>query len=58
MMNAAKTLQDLRSPKSNRLEQLKGILAKHHSIRINDQWRVTFRWTDAGPAEVLIVDYH
>ena len=57
-MNAAADLQDLRSPPGNRLEELKGSLRGHHSIRINDQWRIVFRWTTAGPADVRILDYH
>ena len=55
--NAAK-LGDLAAPPGNRLEALKGDLAGKHSIRINDQWRIVFRWTDAGPEDVEIVDYH
>lgn len=58
MVDYAQRLDDLRSPPGNRLEALKRDLAGFHSIRINDQWRVIFRWTDAGPAEVDIVDYH
>ena len=58
MLDYADRLDDLRSPPGNRLEALKHSLAGFHSIRINDQWRVIFRWTDAGPAEVDIVDYH
>ena len=58
MLNAAVTLGDLRSPPGNRLEALKGDLAGLHSIRVNDQWRIVFRWTSAGPAEVEITDYH
>lgn len=57
-MNHAVVLQDLAVPPGNRLEALKGNYAGFHSIRINDQWRIVFRWTDAGPAEVAIVDYH
>ncbi len=57
MVNAAKTLDDLRVPPGNRLEPLKGDLAGKHSIRINDQWRVVFRW-DSGAHEVRIADYH
>src|SRR5206468_2302727 len=52
MLDYAAVLTDLASPPGNRLEALKGKLAGFHSIRINDQWRVTFRWTDSGPAEV------
>lgn len=58
MMHYAINLSDLRSPPGNRLEELKHDLAGYHSIRVNDQWRIVFRWTDAGPAEVAIVDYH
>ncbi|WP_164243133.1 type II toxin-antitoxin system RelE/ParE family toxin, partial [Stenotrophomonas maltophilia] len=58
MLHAATELRDLRSPPGNRLEPLQGKRAGQHSIRINDQWRVCFVWTDAGPEEVEIVDYH
>jgi proteic killer suppression protein len=58
MLNAAVALKDLRSPPGNRLEALHGDLDGHHSIRINQQWRVVFRWTDCGPADVSIIDYH
>lgn len=58
MLDYAHRLDDLRSPPGNRLEALKGSLAGLHSIRINDRWRVIFRWTDAGPTEVDVVDYH
>jgi toxin HigB-1 len=57
-MNQAGILDDLKVPPGNRLEALKGNLAGFHSIRVNDQWRIVFRWTNAGPAEVAIVDYH
>lgn len=57
-MNRAGVLQDLAVPPRNRLEALKGDRAGLHSIRINDQWRLVFRWTENGPAEVAIVDYH
>jgi proteic killer suppression protein len=57
-MNQAGRLSDLAVPPGNRLERLHGDLAGLHSIRINDQWRIVFVWTDAGPAEVAIVDYH
>jgi len=57
-VGAADRLDDLRIPPGNRLEALKGDRAGMHSIRINDQWRICFRWTDAGPEEVEIVDYH
>lgn len=55
---AAESLDDLRVPPGNRLERLKGDRSGQHSIRINDQWRICFVWTDAGPEEVEIVDYH
>ncbi|MFB4348857.1 type II toxin-antitoxin system RelE/ParE family toxin [Microbacterium sp. CR_7] len=57
-LGAAEVLDDLRTPPGNRLEALKGNRAGQHSIRINDQWRICFEWTDAGPEEVEIVDYH
>ncbi|MCM2321943.1 MAG: type II toxin-antitoxin system RelE/ParE family toxin [Oligoflexia bacterium] len=57
-LNAAGRLQDLSIPPGNRLDALKGDLKGFHSIRINDQWRVVFRWEDGGPSEVKIVDYH
>ena len=57
-LNNARSLQDLRIPPANRLEALKGDRIGQHSIRINDQWRICFRWTDAGPDDVDIVDYH
>ena len=55
---AAQTLDFLRSPPGNRLEALKRDRAGQHSIRINDQWRVCFRWTADGAEDVEIVDYH
>ena len=58
MLDYAHELTDLASPPGNRLEALKGDLAGYHSIRINDQWRVVFRWTGSGPADVDIRDYH
>lgn len=57
-VDAAVVLDDLRSPPGNMLEVLKGDRKGQHSIRINDQWRICFRWTEAGAAEVEIVDYH
>ncbi|MFZ5732876.1 MAG: type II toxin-antitoxin system RelE/ParE family toxin [Pseudomonadota bacterium] len=57
-LNAAATLGDLAIPPGNRLEALKGDLRGFHSIRINDQWRIVFRWTDAGPEDAEIIDYH
>ena len=58
MLDAAQSLEFLRSPPGNRLEALKGDRAGQHSIRINEQWRVCFVWTGAGPTDVEIVDYH
>lgn len=58
MLDAAVQLRDLASPPGNRLEALSGRRAGQFSVRINDQWRVCFVWTDTGPAEVEIVDYH
>jgi len=58
MLDAAEGLEDLRTPPGNRLEALKGDRAGQHSIRINPQWRICFVWTDAGPEDVEIVDYH
>ncbi|EJW11235.1 HigB toxin protein [Rhodovulum sp. PH10] len=58
MLNAALRLDDLRSPPGNRLEALVGDRAGQHSVRINDQWRICFVWTDGGPEQVEIVDYH
>jgi proteic killer suppression protein len=58
MIDAAVNLDDLRVPPGNRLEALTGDRAGQHSIRINQQWRVCFIWTDAGAEEVQIVDYH
>jgi len=57
-MNRARVLHDLAVPPGNRLEPLRGTLAGFHSIRVNDQWRILFRWTERGPAEVAIRDYH
>ena len=57
-VNNAARLGDLVASPGNRLEALKGNLAGKHSIRINDQWRVVFRWTHDGPEEVEIADYH
>ena len=57
-LQAAATLEFLRSPPGNRLEALKGDREAHYSIRISDQWRICFRWIAAGPEDVEIVDYH
>ena len=58
MLNSAINLIDLRIPPANRLEALKDDRKGQHSIRINDQWRICFVWTDAGATQVEIVDYH
>ena len=58
MLDAAELLEDLRVPPGNRLEALKGERGGQHSIRINQQWRICFVWTAAGPEDVEIVDYH
>jgi len=58
MVDYAAVLMDLASPPGNRLEALKGSLSGFHSIRINDPWRVVFRWTASGPADVDIRDDH
>jgi toxin HigB-1 len=58
MLDAARVLNDLRAPPGNRLEALAGDRAGQHSIRVNQQWRLCFRWTADGPAAVEIVDYH
>lgn len=58
MLDDATALQDLAAPPANRLEALKGNRRGQHSIRINDQWRLCFVWTDAGPERAEIVDYH
>ena len=55
---AATALSDLRVPPSQRLEALRGDRTGQHSIRINEQWRVCFRWTDQGAMEIEITDYH
>ena len=57
-LNNAKTLKDLRIPPANRLEKLKGDRSGQHSIRINDQWRICFRWQGNDAYDVEIVDYH
>jgi proteic killer suppression protein len=57
-LQAAAGLDDLRVPPGNRLEALSRDRTGQHSIRVNDQWRICFVWTEAGPAEVEIVDYH
>lgn len=57
-LDAARTLDDLRAPPSNRLEALKGSRAGQFSIRINQQWRICFHWDDGNAFDVEIVDYH
>jgi toxin HigB-1 len=57
-LDSVTTLQELQIPPGNRLEALQGDRQGQHSIRINDQYRICFRWTETGPAEVEIVDYH
>ena len=58
MLNSAINLVDLRIPPANRLEALKDDRKGQHSIRINDQWRICFVWTDAGAEQIETVDYH
>ena len=58
MLNNSSTLLDLRIPPSNRLEKLTGNLKEFYSIRINDQWRIIFKWNNGNALEVTIVDYH
>jgi proteic killer suppression protein len=57
-LDFASILSDLKAPPGNRLEPLKGSLLGFHSIRINDQWRIIFRWTPNGPEDVEVTDYH
>lgn len=57
-LNAATSLDDLRSPPGNHLEALKGNRAGQHSIRVNDQFRICFVWTPEGPIDVEFIDYH
>jgi len=58
MLNAAVDLQDLRVPPANRLEKLRGDLARFHSIRVNDQYRIIFVWAEGNASEVRVLDYH
>lgn len=58
MLNRAENLNDLRVPPANRLEKLKGDRLGQYSIRINDQWRICFKWHDSDAFQVEIVDYH
>lgn len=58
MLDAAESLQELRVPPSNRLEKLKGNRSGQYSIRVNDQWRICFRWSEGRCFDVEIADYH
>lgn len=58
LLNQARVLNDLRAPPGNRLEALKGSREGHYSVRINEQWRICFRWSEGGPFNVQIIDYH
>jgi proteic killer suppression protein len=58
MLNGSAAVLDLRSPPSNRLEALKGDLKGFHSIRVNDQWRLVFRWEGNNALDVRLMDYH
>lgn len=58
MVHFANCVDDLASPPGNRLEELKGKLKGYYSIRVNDQFRVVFKWTDSGPSNVEVIDYH
>ncbi|NKC13706.1 MAG: type II toxin-antitoxin system RelE/ParE family toxin [Gammaproteobacteria bacterium] len=58
VLNAATSIADLRSPPSNRLEKLRGDLREFYSIRVNDQWRIIFRWNAGEASSVELIDYH
>lgn len=58
LLNGAATLQDLKAPPGNRLEPLRGDLEGFHSIRVNEQWRLVFKWTDGNAHSVRLIDYH
>ncbi len=58
MVDAAARMDDLRVPPGNRLEALRGDLSGMHSIQVDDQWRIVFRWSDGGADEVRLMDYH
>lgn len=58
MLNNAQELNDLRIPPANRLEKLIGAFKGKHSIRINQQWRIAFKWKNGNASEVIIIDYH
>ena len=58
LLNQARVLNDLRAPPGNRLEALKGSREGQYSVRFNEQWRICFRWSEGGPFNVQIIDYH
>ena len=58
MLNNSQNIADLTIPPSNKLEKLKGALKEFYSIRINDQWRIIFKWANGNASEVEIIDYH
>ena len=58
MLHYSAKLEDLKAPHGNRLEALKGNLEGYYSFRINDRWRIIFRWTESGPSDIRIMDYH
>jgi len=58
ILDAAARIEDLRVPPGNRLESLRGNLRGFHSIRVNDQWRIVFRWSEGNASDVRIIDYH
>ena len=58
MLNNSQNLTDLMIPPSNRLEKLKGTLKNFYSIRVNDQWRIIFKWNNGNANEVELIDYH
>ena len=58
MINAARMLLDLRSPPGNRLEALRGEWRGFHSVRVNEQWRIVFRWSEGQSHDVRLIDYH
>jgi len=58
MLNSSQNITDLKIPPANRLEKLSGNLKEFYSIRINNQWRIIFKWNDGNAADVKIVDYH
>ncbi|RRO97071.1 plasmid maintenance system killer protein [Corynebacterium bovis] len=58
MLDSSHTINDLRTPPGNRLERLKGDMRDYHSIRVNSQYRIVFRWTEKGADDVDFIDYH